>query len=282
MRRSCWLVLVCVAGLVGGEVATDPSGKPIPPPLPRFSYTQSGGASYSFSPDRPSEALGVQVQYDDIRLQAGRLTYRMSDYPGASRPLLLDGQLDATPELPLELDTSNSHMEGLAFRGLLRPARITFKRQDPEEGKVVVRYRVEIKQVGGFHGMIDTPRGPRQLVADAETVVLDLTAPLEAGAGAFGLGRMHLMAMHLYGTPERLMRFLTIRVAVPEAAADIAQQWEGQNWGVRKSNDWLSLQFDDNGRLTGSQEGLRGDYQERDGEGAIMQREPTSVPSLGK
>lgn len=272
----CWLALLLLGGLAAGE--GEPPVVPAPA-VPRFSFSTSGGASWSLSPDRPSEAFGVRIQYDDIRVQAGRLTYRLTAYPGASRALLHEGELLSTPELPLEIDTSASRMPGVGFRGLLRPSRVRFTRQDPDPAIAQVRFRVEIAQVGDVHGMIDTPRGPRQLVAQAETVVLDLAAPLDP-AGA--LGRPRMTAMHLYGTPERLMRFLTIREPVAAAEATTALQWDGPRWGVRKSNDWLSLQFGPDGRLVGSQEGLRGDYQERDGEGAIMQPEASTVPTIGK
>ena len=271
----CCLALLLLGGLAAGE--GEQPATPVPA-VPRFSFSTSGGASWSLLPDVPSEAFGVRILYEDVRVQAGRLTYTLSAYPGASRPLLHEGELISTPELPLEIDTSASRMPGIGFRGLLRPSRVRFTRQEPDPAIAQVRFRVEFAQVGDVHGMIDTPRGPRQLVAEAETVVLDLAAPLDP-AGA--LGRPRMTAMHLYGT-QRLMRFLTIRDPVPSAEATTAQQWDGPHWGVRKSNDRLSLQFGPDGRLVGSEEGKRDYYEERDGEGVIMQPRPSTVPTIGK
>jgi hypothetical protein len=133
--------------------------------------------------------------------------------------------------------------------------------------------------------MLSTTLGLRQLVAWADHIVLDLQAPVDA-ASTTGMGVPRLVTMTLYGSqktteaPANLVRIVTLREPVGPDEATVARQWDGPGWGIRKSNDLLSLQFADDGTLLGAQEGEVGTYEERNGEGLVLRKQSTSAPSL--
>lgn len=283
------------AFLAAGEevpVAVAPSATPSATPpaaaLPALLFKANRGMSLSLSPARPSEAKGVYLRYEDIVLETELLRYRMAVIPGAARPVLSTADLIDGPEGRVLIDTSASKLERIAFRGVLRPKAVAVRRveADPTRPKIVA-FRLECSEVGDVQGMVATANGPRQIVAWAERMVLDLEADLDP-ASSTGMTAPRLVTMHLYGPPpapagdERLAQVIVMIDPVPAAEARADRQWSGTNWALHRSADWMSLQFDEKGALIGYSAGNKGEYAEQPGQGLILRRAPTSVPVIGK
>lgn len=257
-------------------------------PAPALVFSASGGMSLSLSPARPSEAKGVHLRYEDIVLATEVLRYRMAALPGTPRPVLSTADLIGGPDGRVLIDTSATKLERVAFRGLLRPKTVAVRRveADPARPKIV-GFRLECSEVGDVHGIVATANGPRQILAWAERVILDLEAEVDPTSST-GMSVPRLVTMHLYGPPatpagdERLVLVLVMIKPVADAEAVADRQWSGSGWALRRSSDWMSLQFDETGALDGYTSGNKGEYAEQPGQGLILRRVPTSVPVIGK
>jgi hypothetical protein len=287
-RRAAALLLAAV--LAAGEeapVAVAPT-TPAPAVMPALLFKATGGMSLSLSPARPSEAKGVQLRYEDIILETEILRYRMAVLAGAARPVLSTADLIGGPDGRVLIDTSASKLERIAFRGQLRPRTVAVRRVEPDPARPkTVGFRLECSEVGDVHGIVATATGPRQILAWAERVILDLEAEVDP-ASSTGMSVPRLVTMHLYGPPanpagdERLALVLVMINPVPAAEAIAERQWSGTNWALHRSADWMALEFDETGALAGYKAGNKGEYAEQPGQGLILRRVPTSVPVIGK
>jgi len=287
MNHRLGALLLAALLATGEEVPVTVAPTP-PAPLPSLLFKASGGMSLSLSPARPSEAKGVELRYEDIRLETEILHYQMATLPGAARPVLGSADLLGGPDGRVLIDTSATRLERVAFRGLLRPQTVAVRRveSDPARPKIV-GFRLACSEVGDVQGLIATAHGPRQILLWAERVVLDLEAEVDP-ASSTGMSVPRLVTMHLYGaaaTPagdERLALVIVMIQPVPAAEAIAERQWSGTGWALRRSADWMSLEFDETGALVGYKAGNKGEYAEQPGQGLILRRGPASVPVIGK
>lgn len=271
------LVLLAAACLAAGEDAA-----PSPPP-PTVSF-RAGRMAMSMAAERPSEAGGgVWVRYEAIRLECDRLAYRMAAPPGSRQAALASAELAGGPAGPSDgrvlLDTADSLLPQVAFRGVLRPRLLTAQRQpaDPDRPGQA-RIRVEAADLADVDGVIDTPAGPRRHLAWAERALLDVVGQDEPGS-ALGLASPRLAALHFYGQPARPATVLRMPPAAPAGAATVAETLAARSFGMRVSGAVISLYFDERGGLQ-SIEGVE-ESEILDGENLIPLRAPNR-PVLGK
>lgn len=269
-------VLLACAVLGAGESET-PTPTPAVPRL-RFVTTSS---SMSLAPDRPSEASGVQLDYESVQLACDRLSYRLSAFPGATRPVLETADLLGGPDGRVLFDSSRSTLAQIPFHGLLRPTTLSIRRQPADPARPgEVRFLCEAADLGDVVGSITTPAGPRLHIAWAERAVLAFTGTADAGA-AIGMATPRLSALHFYGRaqPFRLATVLRLRKDAVAEPPSVEARLAGRDYGMRVAGRVISLLFDEAGGMQ-TIDGVE-ESEVLDGEDIIPLQAPTR-PVLGK
>jgi hypothetical protein len=272
-------ILLAGALLMGGE------GEP--PPAPPLTF-RAGAMAMSLAPERPSEASGgVWIGYEAVRLECDRLSYRLAALPGEPRPVLAAADLTGAPGGGgrILFDSTASRLPGMAFRGVLRAARVQIRRLDADPQRPgLALFRAEASDLDDVAGLIETPAGPRAHLAWASRAVLDFAATADPGGG-FGLGQPRLTALHLYGAPAadgvpaRQAAILRLgKDAALQPGDTVAGRLASGAFGMRAGGMTMSLHFDADGRLSGYSSDS-GDYEVRDGED-IVPRLGGSSPQL--
>src|SRR6185295_5896652 len=155
-------------------------------------------------------------------------------------------------------DSTASKLPQMAFRGVMHPAMVAIRRQEPDPAKPgEVQYQVDISDLGDFHGFLLTDQGESQHIAWAERAVLRYVADLDPRA-ASGLGPPRLTVINLYGrpvrdtVPQRLAVVLRMPRPVPEAEAVVERQLAAKptTYAMRAAGDAISLYFDALGKLS--------------------------------
>ncbi len=274
MRRLAGLLLLAGAAWTG---EADPTPAP-PVPVVRFTAT---GMSMSLSPDRPSEATGMRLEYEAVVLASDRLAYRLTPFPGARRAVLSSADLNGGPDGRVLFDSSRSQLPQVSFRGVLRPTALTIRRLDADPAQPeTVRFRAEASELGDVLGAIETPGGTRLHVAWAEQAVLEFAGTVDAGA-AMGMAAPRLTALHFYGRaqPFRLATVLRLRQGAPAEPAQVEPRLAARDYGMRVSGRVISLRFSDLGALQ-TIDGVE-ESEILDGEDLIPMR-AAGKPVLGK
>lgn len=270
-----WPALLLVGILAAGEDASPPV---VPPPLPVLSFNAAGGMNLSLSPDRPSEADGVRMRYEAVRLECGHLAYRMAALAGAPRPTLSTADLTGGPDGRVLFDSSASQLPQVGFRGVLRPRSLAIRRLDPDpERPGEVRFRAEAVELGDIDGMLATPVGPRRHVAWADRAVLEFVAAVDPAA-AIGIATPRLVALHCYGAsqPARPATVLRLRPGAPAEPAQVEPLLAAKSYEMRASGSVISLYFD----AKGAMETIKG-VEDFEGDGLVPMHGPNK-PILGK
>lgn len=263
-------VLLLAAALIGADEVP-----PAAVPAPTLALSARGGTRLSMAPDRPSEAVGgVTLRYEQIVLEGDRLSYRLSKFPGASRPVLLNAEIAGGPAGPADgrvlLDSSASKLPQVAFRGVMRPRTVVVTRRDPDPAApTAVRFDAAIDDLGDMQGLLQTDKGERQHIAWAEKAVLRYVATIDPAA-AMGMGTPRLTDIYLYGRPAsdgvaaRPAVVLRMPKPVPAAEATVETQLAAGKYGMRGAGRAISIFFDADGKL----ERIEGvdDYELKDGE----------------
>jgi hypothetical protein len=270
----CWLALLLLGGLAAGEV--EPPVAPVP--APALAFNAVGGMSLSLSPDRPSEASGVRIRYEAVRLECDRLTYTMAALVGATRPTLSSADFSSGPDGRVLFDSQASQLPQVGFRGVLRPKALAVRRLDADPARPgEVRFRAEASDLGDIDGLLAMPMGMQRHVAWADRAVLDLVANASPTA-AIGVDALRLVAMHFYGStqPVRPATVLRLRPGAPPEPTKVEAQLVARGYEMRASGAVISLYFDSKGAM----ETIKG-VEDFEGDGLVPMFGPNK-PTIGK
>ncbi len=268
----CWLALLLLGGLAAGE-----GEPPVAPAVPALAFN-AAGMSLSLSPDRPSEASGVRIRYEAVRLECERLTYSMAALVGATRPTLSSADLSSGPDGRVLFDSTATQLPQVGFRGVLRPKSIAVRRLDVDPDRPgEVRFRAEASELGDVDGLLAMPTGMQRHVAWADRAVLDLVANVSPTA-SMGIDSLRLVAMHFYGStqPARQATVLRMRPGAPAEPAKVEAIMTARGYEMRASGAVISLYFDS----TGAMETIKG-VEDFEGDGLVPMFGPNK-PTIGK
>jgi len=268
----CWLALLLLGGIAAGE------GEPVvAPAVPALAFN-AAGMSLSLSPDRPSEASGVRIRYEAVRLECERLTYTMAPLAGATRPTLSSADLTGGPDGRVLFHSQDSQLPQVGFRGVLRPKALAVRRQDADPARPgEVRFRAEASDLGDVTGLLAMPTGMQRHAAWADRAVLDLVANASPTA-SMGIDTLRLVAMHFYGStqPARPATVLRLRPDAPAEPAQVTALLAARTYEMRASGAVISLYFDS----AGAMETIKG-VEDFEGDGLVPVFGPNK-PTIGK
>lgn len=156
LRRSMWrpallLGVFCIQLAVYGEDTNVPL---------RFDF---GGGQHNFSDTEPSEFTdGVQMWYQGVLLHGDKLRYALTRNAAGAR-ILQELRIDPGANGPsadhVLLDSSQSTMPRVGFRGVLTPTAIIMTKTEATADDTVIRYVVALPGLGDFTGDLRTKHG---------------------------------------------------------------------------------------------------------------------------
>ncbi|MEK7415415.1 MAG: hypothetical protein AAB263_19075 [Planctomycetota bacterium] len=294
MLRSVVLLTLGAWFCAGVVAAADPVVPPLPTSVPiEMHFTATGNTRLGLRPGQPAESSGVTFLYERVRLACDFLAYRSESYQGAVSPVLVEAKLLGGPLGPADgrvlIDTSQSQLTQMAFKGELHPKTVILRRQEPLEARPnIVRFQLEAADVGDFSGLVNTAAGERQYVIWADHIIMDLEAPL-APAAKMGIETPRLRAMHMYGRPAQdgqparggiILRML-VGTVIPKEQANAERLRGLKTYGACNQSMTQSLYFDEQGNMVDYVSSYM-DVDRRDGEDMVPQAQPkpTSQPKI--
>lgn len=265
-------VLVAWAAVSAGEPAVTPPVTPPPAFQPFLLGWDAGeGGVLSLDPKQVSAlAGGVVVKYEKAFVACERIEFWLSLVSGEDQLLeraeLTPGPHARDPKRVL-LDSAQSRVDLISFRGLLKPSRITLQRRreaiDPPDE---VRFVLRLEDLGAFHGALRFPDGWQPVVGWADHADMVVKGRMVNKR----LGDLAIFSLHLHGipgdTPEERRRAWLIELD-PKKVSDAASvdipalialadsdddgDADTQVWNSMQGSTELTLSFDDEGKFLG-------------------------------
>lgn len=239
-----------------GVPATPP--EPATPPVPMatgvpFRLQYNGGQLALKAGELSHLDGGVEAWYEQVHLHCQTLEWTQTVYPGSTEPILDALRLTAGPESHAPdrvlLDTRQSRLPLVGFRGVLTPARIDVVRRPADAADPThVRWKVTLAKPGYFAGDLLTKTGWAAHAGWAEEIELDVVADVSPT----GIASPRFSAIHFFGrqasNPKDRVRCrldrLTKPLARPEDLADTPA--EAAQFGYQAMS--LTIAFDLQGR----------------------------------
>ncbi|HYE03995.1 MAG TPA: hypothetical protein VEL07_00630 [Planctomycetota bacterium] len=276
-------LIVCLLAICAAASAGEPA---VPPPVvvapavddePAFrpfllGWDAGDGGTLSLDPKQVSSlAGGVVVRYEKAFVACERIEFWLSLVPGEEQLLeraeLTPGPNARDPKRVL-LDSSQSKVDLISFRGVLTPSRITLQRKreavDPPDE---VRYEMRLEELGGFHGALRMPDGWQPVVGWADHADIVLKGRVVEKR----LGDLAIISLHLHGVtgdsadqrrrawlievdPKKVADSASVDIPALVAQADGDEDADSDDriWKSMQGSTALTLAFDDAGQFKGA------------------------------